>query len=428
MERRSQDRVVTTGQPRRRGVRGRLLTLGILSLTALFVLAACGPNTDKPYSTLSPASPTADDIQSLYKLVFWLSLIVFVGVQFAIVYMALRFRRSRDSATRPPQIHGSRRLEITWTVIPAVVLLVILIPTITTLYDHDAAAQDGDIVVDVYGKLWWWEATYGEDKSQDGQNLGVTTANEIWLPVGKEAQIRLQSNTVIHSFWVPRLSGKLDVIPGKVNLLSITPTEVGTYYGECAEFCGAQHAWMRFTIRVVPEDEFYAWVNNWRSAPPASARASEADVAAGVVKAPQAFNICLACHRVNGTAGPNLPRGINAPANMGPDLTLVACRETIAAGMLENTPENLAKWLKDPGAVKPGNYMATQIGPGKVELSDEEIAQLVDYLEGMKPEGGCTDPQGWAGATPAASPAASPIASPVASPGASPMATPETGS
>jgi len=421
MERRSQDRVLRTGQPRRRGFAGRLLTLGTLGLTALIVLAACGPNTDKPYSTTSPASPTADDIQSLYKLVFWLSLIVFVGVQFAIVYTALRFRRVRESDTRPPQIHGSKRLEIVWTVIPAVVLLVLLIPTITTLYDHDAAAQEGDLEVTVYGKQWWWEVQYGEDKAQGGQSLDVHTANEIWLPVGKEARIHLESNNVIHSFWLPRLSGKLDVIPGHVNTLSITPTEVGTFYGECAEFCGAQHAWMRFTVHVVPEDQFYAWVNNWRSAPPSSARPN-ADTAAGVVKAPDSFSVCLACHRVNGMEGSLTPIGINAPANMGPDLTMLACRETIAAVMMENTPENLAKCLKNPGAVKPGNYMADQIGPGKVELSDEQIEELVTFLESMQPAGGCDSAQGWAEgvATPGASPAASPVASP--------MATPETGS
>jgi cytochrome c oxidase subunit II len=423
MERRSQDRVVRTGQPRRRGFVSRLLTLGTLGMAAIIVLAACGPNVDKPYSTTSPASPTADDIQSLYKLVFWLSLIVFVGVQFAIVYLSLRFRRSSDSPDRPPQIHGSRRLEIIWTVIPAVVLLVLLIPTITTLYDHDAAAQDGDLIVDVYGKQWWWEIQYGEDETQGGQSLDVTTANEIWLPVGKKAQINLHSNNVIHSFWVPRLSGKMDVIPGHVNTMSVTPTEVGEYYGDCAEFCGDQHAWMRFKINVVPEDEFYAWVNNWRSVPPSSARAEEADIAAGVVKAPDTFAVCLACHRVNGMEGALTPQGLEAPANMGPDLTMLACRETIAAGMLDNTPENLAKWLKDPGAVKPGNYMADQIGPGAaLELTDEQVAELVEFLEGMQPAGGCSDPQGWAEG--AASPAASPMASPVASP----AATPEAGS
>lgn len=411
MEGQSQDRVEQAGRTRR-GFASRLLTLGMLGVTALVLLAACGPDVGKPYSTTSPASPTADDIQSLYKLVFWLSLIVFVGVQFAIIYLALRFRSPKPSRQRPPQIHGNTRLEILWTVIPAIVLLLLLIPTVTTIFDHADAAAEGDIVIDVYGKQWWWEFQYQEDVTQDGQSLDVVTANEITVPVGREVKLRMQSNNVIHSFWVPQLSGKMDVIPGHVNDLSIMPTEVGEFYGECAEFCGTQHAWMRFKINVVPEEDFYAWVNNWRSAPASSARIE----AEGVVKAPDAFAVCLACHRVNGMEGSAVPQGLDAPANIGPNLTMVACRETIAAGMLENTPENMAKWLRDPGAVKPGNYMADQIMPGT--LDEEQIAGLVDYLYSMEPEGGCNSADGWSGgsATPVASPAATPVASPIATP------------
>lgn len=413
MERQGQDRVEQTGRTRR-GFASRLITLGMLGVTALLVLAACGPDVDKPYSHISPASPTADDIQSLYKVVFWLSFVVFVGVQFAIIYLALRYRRNEPLQARPPQIHGSRRLEILWTVIPAVVLLMLLIPTVTTIFEHADASEEGEIVVDVVGKQWWWEFQFHEDVAQGGQSLDVVTANEITVPVGREIQFRLQSNNVIHSFWVPRLSGKMDVIPGHVNNLAFTPTEVGEFYGECAEFCGAQHAWMRFKINVVPEDEFYAWVNNWRTAPASSAR-TEAE---GVIKAPDTFAVCLACHRVNGMEGSLVPQGIEAAQNIGPNLTMVACRETIAAGMLQNTPENMALWLRDPGAVKPGNYMADQIGPGRVEFSDEEIAELVDYLYSTAPEAGCNAPEGWTGEG-AASGAAT---------DATPPATPETGS
>lgn len=411
MERHSQDRVGQTGQPRRRGVFSRMLTLGVLAISALMVLAACGPDVEKPYTTLSPASPTADDVQGLYKLLFWMSLVVFVGVQFAIIYLSMRYRRRSTDTKRPPQIHGNHRLEIAWTIIPAIVLLVLLVPTINTLYDHDAAAQEGDIVIDVYGKQWWWEFEYQEDATQGGESLDVVTANEIWLPVGKSVQLNLQSNNVIHSFWVPRLSGKLDVIPGHVNKLSITPTEVGEFYGECAEFCGAQHAWMRFKINVVPQDEFYAWVNNWRSSPATTIRGEASDQ---VVKAPDTFAICLTCHKFNGMEGSTQPEGITAPANVGPNLTMLACRETIGAGIMEMTPENLAKWLRDPGAVKPGNYMADMIKPGT--LSEEDINELVTFLFAMQPEDGCGSAEGWSGGTagtPEASPAASPVASPV---------------
>ncbi len=390
MERHSQDRVEQTGQPRRRGMLSRLLTLGTLALMALLVLAGCGPDIEPPYSHISPESPSTEAIQDLYKLVFWLSLVVFVGVQFAVVYIAMRYRRKASITKRPPQIHGSRRLEIAWTIIPAIVLLLLLIPTITLLYEGDAAAEEGDIVIDVYGKQWWWEFQYREDANQDGQSLGVVTGNEITVPVGRELQLNLQTNNVIHSFWIPRLSGKLDLIPGHVNTLSITPTEVGEYYGECGEFCGIQHAWMRFTINVVPEDEFYAWVNNWRTSPPTTVRGEATDQ---VVKAPDAFAVCLGCHRVNGVEGSVAPQGIEAPRFIGPNLTMLPCRETLAAGMLENTPENLAIWLNDPGAVKPGNYMADAIQPDT--LTDEQIAELVEYLYSLEPEGGCTSAEGW---------------------------------
>src|SRR6478609_267048 len=145
MKRRNHDRVARTRRPGdgRRGFAGRILTLGTMAILALFVLSACGPEAIKPYTTTSPASPNADDIQSLYKLVFWLALVVFVGVQFVIVYSALKFRKPKDDGTRPPQIHGNKRLEILWTIIPAVILLVLLIPTITTLYHQNAEAKSG---------------------------------------------------------------------------------------------------------------------------------------------------------------------------------------------------------------------------------------------------------------------------------------------
>jgi len=384
-----------------------MLALGLLGLIAMLVLAACSPNATKPYTTVSPASDTADDVQSLYILVFWLALVVFVGVQFAIVYIALKYRRTTPARQRPPQVHGNKRLEIVWTVIPAVVLLVILIPTITTLYDHDAAAQNGDIVIDVYGKQWWWEVHYGADNGQGGEDLGIITANEIHIPAGKNVVFNLRTNNVIHSFWVPRLSGKMDLSPGQVNELSITAQEPGMYYGECAEFCGAQHAWMRFTVIVHPEAEFYSWVNAQRAGNPGTTD-QEADLPDGVALAPQAFSLCLSCHTVNGVTPYNVT-GLDAPSSFGPDLTNIACRDTLAAGMLINNRENLETWIDDPESVKPGNYMADQIAPGLIRDTYEEdgFNELIDYLMSLQPEGGCV------GAEPADG-QATPVASPVA--------------
>lgn len=405
----SDDGQVPTTRPKptvnRQGFVRRVLTLGALAIVAMAILAACGPEVDKPYSTTSPASPSAEDVHSLYKLVFWLALVVFVGVQFAIVYTALRFRRTRAARKRPAQIHGNSRLEITWTIIPAVVLLIILIPTITTLYDQDAAARDGDLTIEVNGKQWWWEVIYGENA--DGDNLGIVTANEIRVPAGKEVIFKLKSNNVIHSFWVPRLAGKMDLIPGHENKLSITAEEPGVYYGECAEFCGAQHAWMRFKVIAMPENDFYAWVNTMRAGNPGTTN-PDAELPEGVTRAPANFSVCLACHAVNGFEGSASLTGMEAPRTFGPNLTNLACRETIAAGVLINNPENLKQWLHDPGGVKPGNYMATQIQAGT--FTDEELDELVDYLETLQPEGGCDGYLELAaqGGTPVATPGATP--------------------
>ncbi len=408
MNGRSENGLAQTSPPTasRKSTLRRILTLGALAVVAITILAACGPEVDKPYSTTSPASPTARDIHSLYKLVFWLSLIVFVGVQFAIVYTALRFRRLRTARRRPPQIHGNARLEIVWTVIPAVVLLIILIPTITTLYDHDAAAQEGDLVIEVNGKQWWWEVIYGE--TADGENLGVVTANEIRVPAGKEVIFKLKSNNVIHSFWVPRLAGKLDVIPGHENRLSITAEEPGVYLGECAEYCGTQHAWMRFRVVAMPEDQFYGWINAMRAGNPGTTN-PDAELPDGVTRAPAEFNVCLSCHAINGFEGGANLHGMEAPRTFGPNLTNVACRETIAAGLLMNTPENMRQWIHDPDSVKEGTYMGDQIGPDT--FTDEELDRVVDYMMSLQPPGGCDD---FLAAAPAATPGASPAASPVA--------------
>ena len=437
MERRNHDHVgrtsASSGTRARRGFARRAATLGTLALTAVVLLTACGPSGLKPYSTTSPASEGADAIQSLYKLVFWLALIVFIGVQFVIVYTALRFRKKNTPAQRPPQIHGNSRLEIAWTILPAVVLLVILVPTITTLFDERDALAESDLVIDVYGKQWWWEIQYGEDGAQGGQNLGVVTANEMVIPANRTVKIRLHSNNVIHSFWVPRLAGKLDVMPGHVNEMSINSDQPGEYYGECAEFCGTQHAWMRFKITVAEQDQFYGWVNGWREGNLIATQGDGTNLPEGVTQAPAKFSLCLSCHQVNGAQG-SVPTGqtntagvsgIDARANYGPNLTNIACRSTIAAGMLENNVDNMTLWLSDPEKVKPGDYMADVIKPSTWS-SPDEVRQVAEFLETLKPAGGCFNENAVAasGASPEASPAASPAASPEASPVASPVVKP----
>lgn len=373
----------------------RLLPLLALAVT-LLVLAGCSPQDVQPFTTLTPQTNKADDIQELYKIIFWAALIVFIGVQLAIVYTAIRFRRR--GGARPEQVHGSRKLEIAWTVIPAVILLVIFIPTARVIFAH-AAAEDAEDAfrVQVLGKQWWWEISYPDlPANPDDPEAGpLITANEVILPVGANVVIDLVSNNVVHSFWVPQLSGKTDLIPGRNNRLQFDARQVGEYYGECAEFCGSAHAWMRFKVKIVTQEAFDAWVTAWRTPPTVDGNPETADVA----EVPAAFGACLACHRVSGTNAQIAPQGIAAnpgytdPATRqevpgpGPNLTLLACRDTIAAGLLENTPENVERWLKQTDEVKEGVRMPNYYKAG--QINDEQVAELAAYLESLRPAEGC---------------------------------------
>jgi len=372
-----------------------------MAVVALVALAACTDDYS-PYSSLSPRSSAAEDIHGVYKLVFWMALVVFIGVQFAIAYVALRYRRRSEDETRPPQIHGNKTLEIVWTIIPAIVLLVIFIPTVSIMYEHADDAEEGAYVVEVYGKQWWWEVHYPYmgAPGEDGVNTSLVTANEVVVPVGQDIQIKLYSNNVIHSFYVPQLIGKMDVVPGHENLLSFTVTEAGRYFGECAEFCGDSHAWMRFQVVALEQAAFDSWVAA-QNAGPTTASTTYGTDDQGLVTFPEEFGICIACHRVNGTPAQFSPIGIDeepgtldepgSARTSGPNLGLFACRSTIGAGILPNTVEDLKAWLRDPGSIKPGNYMATAIKPGT--LTEEQIEVIANFLFSLEPEGGCDSVQ-----------------------------------
>jgi len=354
-----------------------LLTLAVLAAGVLLPVVGA----ESPYSTISPQSPQADDIQWLYRLIFYLSLIVFVGVQIAIVYTE--------------QLHGNKTIEIIWTVIPAIVLLAIFIPTVRTIYAHADQAENGNFTVEVYAKQWWWEIHYADDT---GAAAGVVTANEIVVPQGKDVVFELYSNNVIHSFWVPQLSGKLDVMPGHINKLAVTTDNLGYYFGQCAEFCGDSHALMRFKVIVQPQEVFDQWAADWKAGP--SSASADAVPDGDISKVPPAFGLFLACHQVEGTNATIAPQGLDeaaltdtgemGPAKYaGPNLSMIGCRTTLAAGVLPNTPENMAKWLHDPRGVKPGVYMGEVIQKGT--LTDEQVDQLVKYLESLKPADGCPE-------------------------------------
>ena len=385
-------------QPVSRASRHRLLILSVVLLAAAWFLlpqlAAAAENPENPYSSISPESKDARDIQFLYKIIFWLALIVFIGVQIAIVATALKYRRRSDEDPRPPQTHGNMRLEILWTVIPAVVLVAIFIPTVRTMYRIDDRAEEAEYVVEVYGKQWWWEVHYKEPTEEVGD---IITANEIYIPVNTRVRFELLTSNVIHSFYVPQLAGKMDLMPGHVNVMSVEADQPGVYFGECAEFCGESHAYMRFKIIAVEPDQFVAFLDGWRQG--ASTQAASLAPEGDVDRVPQSLGLCLGCHRVGGVpnnasgdplADPAMGiEGGSSPENqiLGPNLSMFACRTTIAAGILPNTEEGLRTWLHNPPGVKQGNFMGTMIQEGT--LTDEQIDEIVSYLKTLQPEGGC---------------------------------------
>jgi len=374
------------------------VTIGaLLLMVAAVLLPRLVSAQSDPYTTISPKSDTTDDIQFLYKIVFWLALLVFIGVQMVIVWTVLRYRRRGDSDERPVQVHGNKTLEIMWTVIPAVILVAIFIPTVQVMFDADRDVEGGDYVVNVYGKQWWWEVNYARPE----ELADVWTANDIYIPVDRSVTFQLHTANVIHSFYVPQLSGTMDLIPGHVNRIKVTAREPGMYYGECKEFCGTSHAYMRFKVIAVPQDQFDAYIAGWRQGP--NSQAATLVESGDIEELPSSVAVCLGCHNVGGVGklpgGSPYPEGGNnqkgllggdrANQTAGPNLSMVACRSTLAAGILPNDEEHLRDWLYYPGGVKPGNYMATQIKEGT--LTPEQIDQIVAYLKTLQPEGGCPE-------------------------------------
>ncbi len=335
----------------------RLLVLLQFVLAAI-ILAGCTQLADAnlPQTTVFPASDFGDMIQNLYVLIFWMAVVVFVGVEAFLLYTIVRYRRRREGDL-PTQVHGNTRLEVAWTIIPSVVLLIIAVPTIQTIFASDAVPPTATQYVKVIGHQWWWEFQY--------PNLGVTTANELHLPVGETVRFELQSVDVIHSFWFPRMGGKMDVVPTRTNHMWFTPRETGEFLGQCVEFCGTQHANMRMRLFVQTPQEFQAWVAQQRAdaavPPPGSVAATGAEIFQR--------SACIACHTVRGT---------NARGTIGPDLTHIGSRTTLGAGMLDNTSQNMARWISDPQGIKPGNKMVL------VPPTGQDLTAIVAYLESLK--------------------------------------------
>jgi cytochrome c oxidase subunit 2 len=339
---------------------GRIRRLAMTSLIALpLLLVAC--ERGLPQNSLEPAGPEARTIDALFNPVFWIAVGVFVLVEGLLVVALIRFRH-RPGRPVPHQVHGNKRLEVAWTIAPAVLLAGIAIPTIFTIFSLSGRPA-GALEIRVTGHQFWWEIEY--------PGMNVVTANEVHIPVGRPAFIELTSDDVIHSFWVPRLAGKQDLRPGETSHLTVTADAPGTYLGQCAEFCGASHANMRFRVIAQPPSEFDTWVQRQlrpAPAPPPDVLAIMQDTDVN----------CGNCHTIGGVEGFG---GV-----LGPDLTHLAGRSTFAAGLLERTPQNLTEWLRDPQEVKPGNDMTIGPGltPGPSALTEEEIQALIAYLETLE--------------------------------------------
>jgi cytochrome c oxidase subunit 2 len=318
---------------------------------AAVALGACA--WDGPQTTLVPRSDLTRSIHGLYGIITAATLAIGAIVLVLLAWILLRFR-DRPDAPLPRQIRGHALLEIGWTVAPALVLLVIAVPTIQIIFRTQGTADPQALAITVIGKQWWWEFRYPA--------LDVVTANELHVPSGRPVVLTLDSTDVIHSFWVPQVAAKRDVIPGRLNRITFVADQPGEYWGQCAEFCGTSHANMMLRLFVDSEGEFERWVAAQKAPPP------EPTGAAADGKAIYAASACVGCHTI---------RGVSA-GRLGPDLTHYGSRTTLGAGMFPNTSETLVAWLKNPAAMKPGAKMPS------LGLSDDQTRVLASYLLSLK--------------------------------------------
>ncbi len=433
----------------------RVVTAG-LAAVLLIALAACSGN--YPNSTFQPTTEFNRELTSLWnKMMFWGTL-VFVIVEAILITAIVRYRR-RPDGPEPKHVHGNTVMEITWTLAPALILVLIAVPTVRTIFRTQAKAAASSLEVEVIGHQWWWEFRYPQ--------YGVTTANELYMPIGRTVNFALRTNDVLHSFWMPALGGKRDLIANRTNYLWFTPDSTGenVFNGSCNEYCGASHANMRFRAFTVAPADFEKWaagqkanavfppaapaapaaapgavgvgvsttaavvpVSNQKPAPNAPQAAPNALPAAPAAPAPESWvfprskipsyalpttpipaaisisdaviaagdaqrgfktysqSACIGCHKIRGNP---MSMGI-----IGPDLTHVGSRYTIAGGFFPNDAKHLAHWIKNARMMKPGVLMQT-MGKGEYDpimkmkmstgaLTDEQIADITAYLLSLK--------------------------------------------
>jgi len=330
----------------------------ITALTMLAAFAGGCAGRDLPMTTLAPKSDLAQWIYDLFLQVTMWDALILVIVLVAFV-LALFFFSTRVGEAAPPKSAASDLgLEAAWTIGPALVILMISIPTVRTVFRSQPRIPPANaLTIRVVGHQWWWEFRFPDS--------GVVTANELHIPVGRPIRLELVSADVIHSFWVPQLGGKRDLVPGQVNELVFEARETGAFPGQCAEFCGDSHANMRFRVMVETPEQFAQWLDHQKATPAAEAITdpSAAEGARIFANSP-----CVTCHRIDGVS-----KGYIAP-----DLSHFGSRTTLAGAIMPNTPDNVARWIVDPQAEKPGALMPA------LGLQGRELENLVAYLESLK--------------------------------------------
>jgi cytochrome c oxidase subunit II len=337
---------------------GRIAGLVLSSAIALSSYALA----DSPHSTtiFAPTSTPATEIYHLSFFVVQITGAIFVVVGGLLVYVVLRFRAKGDDESEPAQIYGSNQVELAWTVIPVLIVVVLFLTTARVIFAiQDAPRPEAALEVTAVGHQFWWEFRYPRQ--------GIVAANELHVPLSSTdhptpTYIKLLSADVDHSFWVPQLAGKIDLIPNHPNDLWIDPLQPGLYLGQCAQFCGTQHANMLLRVYVDTPEQYAAWIAN-------QAKPGVQDPSVATGRHVFETQACMNCHAVQGTA---------ATGRFGPDLTHLMSRDMLASGMIPNTRDNLRQWIKNPDTIKPGSLMPA------MQLSEDQLDQVTSYLETLK--------------------------------------------
>ena len=352
----------------------------------LLLLGACAP--DATQDTLQPKGPYAEKLKDLFIPVFWVAVFVFIVVEGGIVWITIRFRHRKGRERMPAQIHGNTRLEIAWTIAPALILAGVMVPTVATIWDLARKPPEDALNVTVEGFQWWWGFKYTDEDMRTGYGEGapIRTADVLVIPEDRVVYLSLEAGggeiqgndpaasdyVVIHSFWIPELAGKQDVVPGRTNHILMQADDPGVYRGQCAEFCGLQHGRMLVRVVALSAEDWDAWVENQKrtAVTPTDPLARQGmDLFLGPLSGGRGS--CINCHAVGGT---------DAVSQAGPELTHFAdpTHECFAGCNWEVTDrEALEAWLRDPNAVKLGSKMPDY------DLTEQEIDALVAYLESL---------------------------------------------